>query len=154
MSQRAAAGRDEKRIDMAVVAAFELDNLIATGEPARESDARHGGVGAAVHHAHLLDGWHPTADQFCHLHFERSWNAKANAASGGFSDCGDHYFRRVAKDRWAPCSNEVDVFSAIDVPDLRARGAVDKERFAIQPAKRADGRIDAAGDALLRQSEQ
>jgi hypothetical protein len=37
---------------------------------------------------------------------------------------------------------------AVDVPNLCAFGALDKERFAAQAAEGADGRIHAAGNTL------
>ena len=84
--ERAAAGVDEQRIDVAVIAAVELDDLVASGEAARQPDARHRRLGAAVHHPHLFDRRHPAADQFRHLHFERIGNAEADAAAGGLRE--------------------------------------------------------------------
>ena len=54
---------------MPVIAAVELDDLIASGERAREPDARHRRFRAAVHHSHFFDGRHPFADLTISLPF-------------------------------------------------------------------------------------
>ena len=68
MSERAAACFDEEPIDVAVITAIELDDLIASGERARQANARHRCFRAAVNHPHFLDRRNPIADQFRHLH--------------------------------------------------------------------------------------
>ena len=148
MSERAAPGVHEERIDVAVIAALELDDLVAPGEAAREADARHCRFGAAVHHPHLLDRRHMFADELRHLHFERIRNSEAEAARRGVADSLDDDLRRVAENRWSPRADVIDVFFAIDVPDFGAGGALDEERLAIQAAERADGRVNAAGNSL------
>ena len=49
------AGLGEQGVDVAVVAAGELHHDVAAGEPARQPDGRHGGLGAGGDQAHLLD---------------------------------------------------------------------------------------------------
>ena len=48
-------GRGQQRVDMAVVAPGELDDLGPAGEPAGQPDRRHGGLGARGDQPHLLD---------------------------------------------------------------------------------------------------
>ena len=61
-----------------------------------------------------------------------------------------------ARDRESPAPNShvIDVFIAIDIPDLRPSAAVDKKRFAADVAKRAHRRIHAARDSCLRASKK
>ena len=54
----------------------------------------------------------------------------------------------------APAADVIDVFVAIDIPDVRALGAFDKKRFAADAAKRAHRRIHAAGNALCARRKE
>ena len=55
----AAARGDEQRVEVAVVAAGELHDLVATGGAAGEADRGHRRLGAARHEPHLLDARDP-----------------------------------------------------------------------------------------------
>ena len=52
--RHAGSGLDQQRIDVAVIAAFELDGQIAAGESARDAQRAHGGFGAGIDQAHHL----------------------------------------------------------------------------------------------------
>src|SRR5437870_2816126 len=99
---------------MAMITTVELNDPIAPGERAREANTRHSRFRAAVYHPHLLDRWHPTADPFRHLHFQRIWNPKTQAARRGFAYRVYYHIRRVTEDRRSPASHVVDVFLPID----------------------------------------
>ena len=75
--QTAAAGFHEERIDVAVVAAVELDDLGASRETAGKAQTRHRRLGAAVDHPNLFEGRHPLAEKVCHFYFERIGRSKA-----------------------------------------------------------------------------
>lgn len=62
------SGGDEEGVDVAVVAALELDDLVTAGESAGEADGGHGGFGAGVDHADFFDGGDPVGDE--HGHFD------------------------------------------------------------------------------------
>ena len=153
VGERAAAGLDEQRVDVAVVAALELDDLVAPDESTRETQTGHGGFGPAVDHAHFLDGGNPTADQLRHFHFERIRDTEADSARGRGANGIDDHVGRVPENGRTPGADVIDVFVAIDVPDFRAGGALDEEWFAAQTAEGADRGIDAAGDASERARE-
>ena len=87
----------------------------------------------------------PVADQFRHLDFKRIRNSKARAVLGGGADGIDNDFRRMAENGRPPGADVINVFVAIHVPDARAFRALDEKRLAADVAKRADGRIHAAG---------
>lgn len=53
-SECAAACFDQQGIDMAVVAALELENAVASSETPGEAQTAHGRLGAAVDHAHFF----------------------------------------------------------------------------------------------------
>ena len=56
----------------------------------------------------------------------------------------------MAKNRRATRADVINVFISIDVKNLRAFGFVDEERLPANSAKRAHGRIDAAGNVVER----
>ena len=59
--ERARARLDEQRVAVAVVAAFELHDLRAAGEAAREADRGHRRLGAGGHEPHQLERRHAAA---------------------------------------------------------------------------------------------
>ena len=153
MSERAAARFDQQRIDMSVVTTVELDDFVAARETAGQPKARHGSFGAAVHHPHFFDGRHPITDQFRHFHFQRVRNSETHAAGGGLAHGSDNDLWRMTENRRPPAADVVNVFSSIDIPNLRAFCALNEKRCAADIAKRAHGRIHPAGDALLRRGK-
>src|SRR5947209_20255302 len=54
----------------------------------------------------------------------------------------------MTENRRAPRPDVIYVLPAIDIPDFRPGRAIDEKRLTAYPAKRADGRIDAAGNAV------
>jgi len=146
VGEGAAAGPHEQGIDVAVVAAFEFDDLVAPGEAARQAQRGHGGFGAGVDHADFLDAGHPLANEARHFHFQRIWNAETDAVCRRFADGGEDDFRRVAEDGGAPGADVINEFIAVDIPNVGALGALDKERFAAHAAEGAHWGIDSAGD--------
>ena len=97
--QRARAGLDQQRVGVAVIAAFELHDLVAAGEAARQPDRAHGRFGAGAHHAHQLDRRHQLADAVAPSAF-RSASAR----------------RRTGRARRAPARRA-------SRPDARGRGS-------------------------------
>jgi hypothetical protein len=59
---QARAGLDQQRVGVAVVAAFELDDLRPAGGAARQAQRAHRGLGAAADQAHLFDRGHEFDD--------------------------------------------------------------------------------------------
>ena len=53
---------DQQAIDVAVIAAGELDDDIAAGEAARQANGAHRRLGAGADHAHHLDRRHELAE--------------------------------------------------------------------------------------------
>src|SRR3546814_9830429 len=52
--QHARSGLDQQAVGMAVIAAFELNDLGAAGKPACQPDGRHGGLGRSEEHTSEL----------------------------------------------------------------------------------------------------
>src|SRR5438128_12576836 len=139
---------------MSVVAAIELDELVAASETARQPNARHRRFGPAVHHSHFFDRRHPAADQFRHLDFERIWDSKAQATLGSFAHSVDNYLGSMSQNRRAPTADIVDIFVPIDIPNFSATRTFDEKRFSSNVSKCAHGRVYAARNAFLRCGEK
>ncbi len=133
---------------MSVVAAVELDDLVAAGEAAGQPDGRHRRLRAGVAHAHLFHAGDCVHHQVGHLHFVGIRYAEARPVVGGVFHRLDDARRGVAMDRRTPGADVIDVFIAVDVADLGAAGVIDEEGIASDGAKGADGGIDAAGNML------
>ncbi len=139
MGERSASRLYQQRIDMAVIAAFEFENLLPSRETACQADGRHGGLRAAVDHAHFFNGWHPLGDGTRHFHLKRIGNAEANALARRLHDRFPHHLGRMSQDRRPPGPYIVDIFLSFDVPDMGPQGAVDEKRLASNAPKSAYG---------------
>ncbi len=69
---------------------------------------------------------------------------------GGGFDGGNDFRMRVAENGRPPGADVINQFIAVHVPDVRAFGPVDEERLAADGAKRAHGRVHAAGNVFQR----
>ena len=135
---------------MAVVATFELNDFVAAGEAARQTNGAHGRFGTGVYHPHHIHGRHQLGHQGRHFHFHFSRRAKAQAAGGRF----DHRIadRRVvvAQHHRTPGADIIDIGFTVDVIEVGAIRAFDKQRCAADAGEGADRRVDAAGDQFAR----
>ena len=87
---------------MAVVAAFEFDDFVATRRATRQSNGGHGGLGAGAHEAYLLERRHALDQHFGDDHFGLGWRAIGQAMHGGILDRLDHLGMGVAQNSRPP----------------------------------------------------
>src|SRR5882724_9008359 len=135
---------------MTVVAAIELDNLVAFGESACKTNSGHRGLGTRIAHPNLLNTWHERTNQLRHRDFEWIRNPKARAVFGGLLHRLDDFRMRVAQDRRTPRPDVVHVIISINVPNACSFGFIDKKRLPSHSSKRADRRIDSARNIFQR----
>ena len=152
--QRAGTGLDQQRIRVAVIAAVELDDLVALRESAREPDGAHARFRAGIRHANFFNAGNQFANQLRHFHFKRIWDAEARSAFGGGFDCRNNFRMRVAENRRTPGADVINQFISVNVPDARTFCLVNKKRIAADGAERAHGRVDAAGNVFQRLGEK
>ncbi len=152
--EQAAARFHQQRIGVAVVAAFELDDLVASRGAARQAQGAHGRFRARRDQAHLLDRRHQARDFLGHQHFAFRWRAERQAQRGRILHRLDHFRMGVADDGRAPRADVVDIALAVRVPEIRAFGARDEARRAADGAEGAHGRIDAAWRGFLCAGKQ
>ena len=136
----------EERVDVTVVAAGELNNLMTTREAARETDGGHRGFGAAVGHADLLHRRETSEQELGHLDLERIRRAEARSAVEGIADGVADLGVVMAMDGRPPGQDEVDEFLAIGRGQASAIGRLGKERRATDRTEGADRGIDATRD--------
>ena len=146
--QRAGAGFHQQAVRVAVVAAFKFDDLVAAGKPARQTDRAHGRFGARVHHAHHVHRRHQFGHQRRHFDFHLGWRAEAQTALGRFN-------HRVADSRVVmpqhhrtPGTDIIDIGFAIDIKQVRAVSAFNKQRRSTYAGKGANRRVHAAWNKL------
>jgi hypothetical protein len=60
----------------------------------------------------------------------------------------------VAEDRRPPGADVIDVFAAVDIPDVGASRPLDEEGLTANAAEGSDRRVDAAGDSFSCRSEE
>ncbi|CFO07559.1 Uncharacterised protein [Bordetella pertussis] len=153
-SQQARAGLDQQAVGVAVVAALELDDLVAAGGAARQADGRHGGFGARADQAHLLQRRQAGDQHFGQLHLGFGGRAERQAVDGRFLHGAHDFGMGMAQDGRAPGTDIVDVLLALGVPDVGALRALDEARGPAYGAEGAHGRIDAAGNAAAGAIEE
>ena len=134
---------------MPVIAALEFDDLRPAGEPPGESYAAHGGLGAAVHHAHFLYRRHHAADCLGHFDLQRIRRAKAQSAPRRFTHCLDDRLGRVTKNRRAPSSHKIDQLAVIHRGQSATPCRLHKKRLASHAPEGPHRRVHPAGDAFF-----
>ncbi len=143
------AALHQQRIDVAVVAALELDGEVAAGEPARHPQGAHGGLGAGGNQAQALDGGYGAADLLGKLDLALGRSAEAGADLKRLAQRLDYRRMAVAEQQRSPGSHVVEERVAIDVIKAGALAARDEERIAADRAEGAHRRVDPAGHELL-----
>ena len=149
------AGFGEQAVGVTVVAARELEDAVAPGEPAREPKCAHRRLGARGDEPHLLDRRHGVDDLLGQLDLPLRRRAEGRPVGSGFLHRLDHLRIGVAEHERAPGHDPVDVALPVRVPEVRALAARGEERI-LGPDRPpgADRRVDAAGDDLARAAEE
>ena len=107
------AGGDEQIVNVAVVAARELDDEIAARRAAREPHRAHDGFGAGRHEPHLLDTGIRSHDLLGQLDFRRRGRSKRGAAATRGLHCRENFRMRSDPRSAVPTSPRN--------PDIRGR---------------------------------
>ena len=130
----------------AVVAALELEDLVALAIRARDAEREEGRLRAGGGEAHLLGARHRLADLLGQLDDGLVDHEVRAAALDLLAHRGDHRRMRVAEDERAGGQDVVDVLAPAHVVDLRALAVLDDEGGLLRVA---GGAQHAAGQAPL-----
>jgi hypothetical protein len=114
----------------------------------------HGGLGAGVAQAHLLQARHPRAQQLRHLDFQLGRRAVADADLRLLQNRIAHQRVLVAQDHRPPGADVIDIALAIGILQPGAVRRGDEARHAADGAERAHRRVHAARNAELGAVEE
>ena len=137
---------DEEGVGVAVIAALEFDDEVASGVSAGEADGGHAGFGAGADEAKFFDGGEAVGDAFGEVGFGGDGGPEAGSSGGGLLDGFDDGGEGVAEDHGAPGAEEVEVAVAVDVVEVGSagRGSM-KGGVSAYGAEGSDGGVDASG---------
>ena len=152
--EQAAASLHQQRVGVTVIAAFELDDGVPTGDATCQAQRAHRRLGARGHQANHLDRWHQFADFLGHHDLAFGRRAEGQAVGGSLLHVGDHVRVCMADDGRAPGADVVDVALVVGIPEVRALGALDEARRAADGTEGTHRRVHATGRALLCACEQ
>ena len=134
---------------MAVVAALELDDLVATREATCQTDGTHRRLRPRVHHAHTLYRREELrTNKLCHLDLAGITSPVARPLLQLTADSLLDGRVSVSEEQRSPGADVVDVFIAIDVKDVGALAVIDIEGGEAYRAEGTYGAIDPARDIL------
>ena len=144
VGERAGPCLHQHAVGMAVVAAGELDDVVAPREAASRADRAHDRLGAGRDHAQLLHRRHQRAHEFGELCLARRRRPEGKTLAAGLAHGRDDGRMGVTEDRRSPGADEINVLHALGVDDpatLRRRHEARRDPGA---QARAHGRIDPA----------
>src|ERR1044071_453728 len=113
---------------MAVIAAFELHDLVAAGVAARQANRAHGRFGAGADHADQLDRRHHFADAWREPGLDLRRRAERQTECGALLNRAHDRLVGMAEDHRTPRPDVVDVAAAGVGGYVKAPGAAPPER--------------------------
>ena len=140
----ARTGLHEKGIDMAVIAAFELDGQVAAGESPGYAQRAHGGFRAGIDQPDHLDGGNHLPHGFGEFDLLFGGRAEAGAARDGEVQGVEDDGMPVTQNQRSPGADVIDIFVAVGIENVGALAALDEGRSAAYAAIGADRGVDAA----------
>ena len=126
--------RDQHRVVAAVVGPFELHHLVPAGEGAGQADPVHGGLGARVGEAHLLQA-EALADQLRRPELAVVGHPVERSLGGRLPEGLHHHRMGVAHHERPEAHGEVHVLATVHVPHARAFGPLDVDGIGLVGAE-------------------
>src|SRR3569833_2017475 len=121
---------------MAMIAALELNDLVAFGIAPCQPDRRHHSLGARAYKAQFFDEFIVLQQLFCQLIFQSRWRTEGHAVLHYFDHLLFHFWMIVPEDKRPPGTAEIDELVAIGIPNVAAIAFGDKKRCAINRFER------------------
>src|SRR5215211_3357447 len=145
----------QQRVDVAVVAAGELQHAVAVRRATCEPDRAHRRLRARRDQAHHLDRRHGVHDLLGEQDLALGRRAEAGTSHGRLAHGVDRLRIGVPEDQGAPRADPVEEPPSVLRLDVGALGPADEEGLveADRP-HRADGRVDPAWDHALRSAPE
>ena len=142
-------GLDEEHVGVAVVAALELDHLVATGVSPHQTEHGHAGFRAAVdetNHLHAGDG---LDDHFRQGVLQGAGGSKARSLLNRLLKRCDHFRVGMSADGRSPAADVIDVFVPVHVPCIGPLDPVEHEGLAANRFEGAHRGTDASRHEAL-----
>ena len=139
---------------MAVIAAFELHDPIASSRGARDAHRGHRGFGPARNEPDEVDPRERVHDPPRELDLAFGGRSEGRALGRCRTCRRDDLGVGVAEQQRPPRADEVDVPAPVDVDHVRAFATVEEPRGAPDRAERPNGRVDATRDHRSRANEE
>jgi hypothetical protein len=149
LGQGAGAGLDQQAVGVAVVAAFELDDAVATGETTGQANGAHGRFGAGADHAYHFHRRYERAHQISHLGFHLGRRAVGQAVFKLLAHRVQDVRVAVAEDHRAPRTDVIDITLVVFVGDVGAFSVLEEQRRAANALERANRRVHTTGNVFL-----
>ena len=147
------SGLHQEHVGVAVIAAFKLDHLVASGEGAHQSKNRHAGLGAAVDEAHHLDAGNSVDHHLGQGVLEGTGSTEARALFDGLLQSADHLGVGMAADGRPPAADVIDVFVPIHVPGVGTFHPIKHDRLTADRLERPHRGAHATGHQPLSCAE-
>jgi hypothetical protein len=142
--ENATSRRDEHRIAVTVVAAFELEDDVTPREAACKADRSHDGFGARAHEANFVNARAKVDKLFREVDFVRGCNAKGRSTTGDVCDKVSNFIIPMTKDHRPPRATTVNDVASIRSVDGMVFAIVDVDGCATHSIEGADRGINAS----------
>ena len=140
----------EQKVGVAVVVAFELDDLVAARKGPRQAEGAHRRLGAGVDKADHLQGGHKVHHQPRQVEFERARRPEARPLPRRLHQGVHHYRRRMPQDERPEGEHIIHVSTAVHIDEVGPFAALDEQRLAADGFEGARGRVYAARQQVER----
>src|SRR5680860_345969 len=135
---------------MTVVAAGELQELVALRCTAREAYRAHPSLGPRRYESHSLDIGDHLNDRPGHFDFQLARGPEGRSAPGGICDRSHDLGVGVAEQQRAPALDEVDVLVSIDIGNRCTGCPLDEERMRTDRVEGPNGRRHSSRHQIAR----
>ena len=130
---------------MAVVAALELDHLVAAGVGPDQAQHSHAGFRAAVHETHHLNAGDSVDHHLSQGVLQGTRCSEAGALLDRLLQCCDHLGVGVAADCRPPAADVIDVLIAIYVRGIGTFNPIEHDRLTANRLERPHRGADTSG---------
>ena len=144
---------DEQGVDVAVIVAGHLDDLVAARDAARDPDGRHGRLGAGRDEPDLLDRRHGRGHGLGDLDLAHRRGAEARAQVQRLDDRRADPRMSMAQDHRPPRADVIDVLVTVDVVEVGPFGSGHERRLAADRAERPRRAVHPAGNHAVGAEE-
>ena len=135
---------------MAVVAAFEFDDLVSAGVTSRQADGAHGGFRSGADQPDHGHGGKSLGEHLRHDNLQLRRRPVTRSLLSGLADRLDDLRMAVSEDHGPPGHHIIYVFLTVRINDPGTPRLADKQGARIHGPECPDGAVHPSGDDPLR----